>query len=78
MIAFYENSGTIGSFNNTGTIYGVLNSKVINGNFENVANALKNTGTISGNVELVGQRGTCNSSTICQLSGLWNEGQWKQ
>ncbi|STQ88231.1 hypothetical protein [Helicobacter pullorum] len=74
LIAFYENSGTIGSFNNTGTIYGVLNSKVINGNFENVANALKNTGTISGNVELVGQRGTCNNSTICQLSGLWNEG----
>ena len=22
----------------------------------------------------MGQRGTCNSSTICQLSGLWNEG----
>ncbi|WP_210670813.1 S-layer family protein, partial [Helicobacter pullorum] len=76
LIAFYENNGIIGSFNNTGIIYGVLNNKVINGNFENVATALKNTGTISGNVELVGKEGDCgsNSGTICKLSGLWNEG----
>ncbi|KPH49669.1 hypothetical protein HPU229336_07130, partial [Helicobacter pullorum] len=73
LIAFFANNGIITTFSGNGTIYGVLNNKVINGNFENVANALKNTGTISGNVELVGERGTC-SNDICKLSGLWNEG----
>ena len=73
LIAFFANNGIITIFSGNGTIYGVSNNKVINGNFENVANALKNTGTISGNVELVGQRGTC-SNDICKLSGLWNEG----
>ncbi|WP_179854166.1 beta strand repeat-containing protein, partial [Helicobacter pullorum] len=76
LIAFFANDGIITNFSGNGTIYGVLNNKVINGNFENVANALKNTGTISGNVELVGKEGDCgsNSGTICNLSGLWNEG----
>ncbi|WP_143421800.1 S-layer family protein, partial [Helicobacter pullorum] len=57
-IAFYENSGTIGKFNNTGTIYGVSNSKVITGDLGNNIAALKNTGTITGNVNLTG---TCPS-----------------
>ncbi|WP_346671355.1 beta strand repeat-containing protein, partial [Helicobacter pullorum] len=76
LIAFFANDGTITTFSGNGIIYGVLNNKIINGNFENVATALKNTGTISGNVELVGKEGDCgsNSGTICKLSGLWNEG----
>ncbi|WP_158653938.1 beta strand repeat-containing protein, partial [Helicobacter pullorum] len=76
LIAFFANNGIITTFSGNGTIYGVSNNKVINGNFENVATALKNTGTISGNVELVGKEGDCgsNSGTICKLSGLWNEG----
>ncbi|WP_179854446.1 beta strand repeat-containing protein, partial [Helicobacter pullorum] len=57
-IAFYENNGIIGKFNNTGTIYGVSNSKVITGDLGNNIAALKNTGTITGNVNLTG---TCPS-----------------
>ncbi|WP_179853973.1 beta strand repeat-containing protein, partial [Helicobacter pullorum] len=72
-ISFFENNGVIKDFSGDGIIYGVLNSKEIAGNFENVATSLKNTGTITGNVQLIGNQQNCGND-ICKTSDLINEG----
>ena len=74
-ISFFENNGVIKDFSGNGIIYGVLNSNKITGNFENVATSLKNTGTITGNVQLIGNQKNCTDS-VCQdlTSDLVNEG----
>ncbi|WP_166648693.1 hypothetical protein, partial [Helicobacter pullorum] len=72
-ISFFENKGVIENFSGDGIIYGVLNSKEITGNFENVATSLKNTGTITGNVQLIGNQQNCGND-ICITSDLINEG----
>ncbi|KPH52304.1 beta strand repeat-containing protein, partial [Helicobacter pullorum] len=72
-ISFFENKGVIKDFSGDGIIYGVVNSKEITGNFENVATSLKNTGTITGNVQLIGNQQNCGND-ICKTSDLINEG----
>ncbi|WP_143422356.1 beta strand repeat-containing protein, partial [Helicobacter pullorum] len=72
-ISFFENNGVIKDFSGDGIIYGVLNSNEITGNFENVATSLKNTGTITGNVQLIGNQKNCGND-ICKTSDLINEG----
>ena len=72
-ISFFENNGVIKDFSGDGIIYGVLNSKEITGDFENVATSLQNTGTITGNVQLIGNQQNCGND-ICITSDLINEG----
>ncbi|WP_179858630.1 S-layer family protein, partial [Helicobacter pullorum] len=72
-ISFFENKGVIKDFSGDGIIYGVLNSKEITGDFINVATSLKNTGTITGNVQLIGNQQNCGNE-ICKTSDLINEG----
>ncbi|WP_278917461.1 beta strand repeat-containing protein, partial [Helicobacter pullorum] len=72
-ISFFENNGVIKDFSGKGIIYGVLNSKEIAGDFENVATSLKNTGTITGNVQLIGNQQNCGNE-ICKTSDLINTG----
>ncbi|WP_166648761.1 beta strand repeat-containing protein, partial [Helicobacter pullorum] len=72
-ISFFENNGVIKDFSGNGIIYGVLNSNEITGDFENVATSLKNTGTITGNVQLIGNQKNCGND-ICKTSDLINEG----
>ncbi|WP_158653943.1 hypothetical protein, partial [Helicobacter pullorum] len=72
-ISFFENNGVIKDFSGNGIIYGVLNSNEITGDFENVATSLKNTGIITGNVQLIGNQQNCGND-ICITSDLINEG----
>ncbi|WP_166666934.1 beta strand repeat-containing protein, partial [Helicobacter pullorum] len=74
-ISFFENNGTIANFTGSGTIYGVINSKTITNDFINIATSLKNTGIITGNVQLMGNQQNCTDS-VCQnlTSDLINDG----
>ncbi|STQ87647.1 Uncharacterised protein [Helicobacter pullorum] len=72
-ISFFENNGVIKDFSGDGIIYGVLNSKEIAGDFINVATSLQNTGTITGDVQLIGNQQNCGNE-ICKTSDLINEG----
>ena len=74
-ISFFKNNGTIANFTGSGTIYGVINSKTITNDFINIATSLKNTGIITGNVQLMGNQQNCTDS-VCQnlISDLINDG----
>ncbi|WP_279145402.1 beta strand repeat-containing protein, partial [Helicobacter pullorum] len=76
-IAFFKNEGNIASFGGTGTIYGVINSNVITGNFNEVSTSLWNEegATITGNVTLKGTEQDCGDDSICQQSELRNDGE---
>ncbi|WP_040499699.1 beta strand repeat-containing protein, partial [Helicobacter pullorum] len=76
-IAFFKNEGNIASFGGTGTIYGVINSNVITGDFNEVSTSLWNEegATITGNVILKGTKQDCGDDSICLQSELLNDGE---
>ncbi|VEJ07277.1 Uncharacterised protein [Helicobacter pullorum] len=75
-IAFFKNEGNIKDFSGNGIIYGVINSNVITGHFNEVSTSLWNEegATITGNVTLKGAKQDCGDS-ICQQSELLNDGE---
>ncbi|WP_158653954.1 beta strand repeat-containing protein, partial [Helicobacter pullorum] len=76
-IAFFKNEGNIKDFKGNGIIYGVINSNVITGNFNEVSTSLWNEkgAIITGNVTLKGTEQDCGDDSICQQSELRNDGE---
>ncbi|OCR18357.1 hypothetical protein BA918_07715, partial [Helicobacter pullorum] len=75
-IAFFKNEGNIKDFKGNGIIYGVINSNVITGDFNEVSTSLLNEkgALITGNVTLKGTKQDCGDS-ICERSELLNYGE---
>ncbi|WP_179858666.1 beta strand repeat-containing protein, partial [Helicobacter pullorum] len=76
-IAFFKNEGNIKDFKGNGIIYGVINSNVITGDFNEVSTSLWNEkgAIITGNVTLKGTKQDCGDDSICQQSELRNDGE---